>query len=198
MGPTFSQTQWCPGCHGGAHQRPRVPDRFQPPDRVTFTHLFLDPDKRDDQTLSDAEEIKAELIASAKRPAEMAGVGDPFMLQRYYPERSELDLAKLFGREFARSIMELETGQWHGPVLSGYGVHLVYVHALQKSPIPNYNQVADRVREDWTEEKRQELNDQYVESLLDRYEVVIEGAESESGSSAEERSAGTAVAEASR
>ena len=73
--------------------------------------------------------------------------------------------------------MDLETGRWHGPVLSGYGVHLVYVHDRREFPLPTFDQVADRVREDWVDEKRRELNDQYVASLLGRYEVVIEGEE---------------------
>ena len=94
--------------------------------------------------------------------------------------------------------MELETGQWHGPVLSGYGVHLVYVHALQEFPAPAFDEVADRVLEDWTEAKRKELNDQYVKSLLDRYEVVIEGEESDGETVAETELAQTAVAEVSR
>ena len=173
-------------------------DRYQAPELITFTHIFLDPDKRDDQTLDDAEQIKAELIASSNPPAEISGVGDPFLLQRYYPERSEFDLSKLFGGEFARSIMELDTGQWHGPVLSGYGVHLVYVHALQEFPAPGFDEVADRVLEDWTEAKRKELNDQYVKSLLDRYDVVIEGEESKEVTRRDSDNSQVAVAEVTR
>ncbi len=149
-------------------------DRYQQPPLVTFTHVFLDPDKRAQQTLDDAKRLKAELIASAKPAAESTAVGDPFMLQRYYPERSESDLSKLFGREFARSVMELEPGQWQGPVLSGYGVHLVYVHDRREFARPKFEQVAQLVEQDWIADKRQKLNDRYMEKLLERYEVVIE------------------------
>jgi hypothetical protein len=173
-------------------------DRYRLPELITFTHVFLDPDKRDQQTLEDAERLKAELIASAKPPSESTAVGDPFLLQRYYPERSEFDLSKLFGREFASSVMALEPGQWHGPVLSGYGVHLVYVHGCQEFPTPEFEQVADRVREDWTEEKRQELNDQYIASLLDRYDVVIEDEESDGETNRASGTRQAAVAEGSR
>ena len=101
------------------------------------------------------------------------------MLQGYYPERSEADISKLFGSEFAKSIMELEPEKWHGPVLSGYGTHLVYVHVLQEFPVPTFEQVSARVREDWVTQKREELNDEYIESLLRRYNVVIEGEDGE-------------------
>jgi peptidyl-prolyl cis-trans isomerase C len=152
-------------------------DRYQAPPLLTFTHVFLDPDKRGDETLVDAEKLKGELIASAKVPDAASDLGDRFMLQSYYPERDEADLSKLFGSEFARSIMALEPKQWHGPVLSGYGTHLVYVHDRLESPPPTYDQVAERVQQDQQNEEREKLNQEYIESLLSRYNVVIEGAD---------------------
>jgi peptidyl-prolyl cis-trans isomerase C len=154
-------------------------DRYQIPPLLTFTHVFIDPDKRGDDTLTDAEKLKAELIASATVPDEASDLGDRFMLQAYYPERDEADLSKLFGGEFASSIMALEPEKWHGPVLSGYGTHLVYVHTRLESPPPSYEQVAARVQEDLINQGREKLNQEYIDSLLARYEVVIEGEDGE-------------------
>jgi peptidyl-prolyl cis-trans isomerase C len=75
-------------------------DRYRTADLLTFSHVFLDPDKRGDHTLTDAEKLKTELIASAKTPDASSDLGDRFMLQSYYPERSEADVSKLFGSEF--------------------------------------------------------------------------------------------------
>jgi parvulin-like peptidyl-prolyl isomerase len=60
-------------------------------------------------------------------------------------------------------------------VLSGYGTHLVYVQDRLEFPPPTYEQVADRVREDQKDDQRQKLNDEYIASLLNRYNVIIEG-----------------------
>ena len=50
------------------------------------------------------------------------------MLQTYYPEKTPVEIQKSFGRGFSESLVALSPGQWHGPIiLSGYGVHLVYV-----------------------------------------------------------------------
>ena len=155
-------------------------DNYQAPDLITFTHVFLDPDKRDATTLEDAKALKKKLIEENQDPVEIKDLGDPFMLQRYYPERDESELAKLFGGEFARSLMELETGQWQGPVLSGYGVHIVYVHDRRTFPPPTFEQVAQQVQEDRMSEKRAEMNEEYIDSLLNRYTVVIEGQEDSS------------------
>jgi hypothetical protein len=150
-------------------------DRYRSPDLMTMTQIFLDPDKRGDHTLMDAEVIKAELEAMEDFTVTGRDLGDSFMLQTYYPERTEAELARLFGSEFARSVFDLEPGRWHGPVLSGYGVHLVYVHLRQTAPPPAFSAAEEVVRQDWEDEKRAELNSQFIDGVLARYEVTIEG-----------------------
>jgi len=149
-------------------------DRYQLPDLVTMTHVFLDPDLRGNQTLADAEVIKQQLIALKEPPHDAQSYGDSFMLQSYYPERSEAELLKLFGSGFARSVFELTPHEWHGPVLSGYGTHLVYVHDLNKTPLPEFTEAEEQVKEDWTNDQREKLNEQFLASLMGRYDVTIE------------------------
>lgn len=153
--------------------------RYRDPEVLTFTHVFFDPDRRGDRTLDDAEKARAALMAQADPTAGTDGFGDQFMLQRYYPDRSEPEIAKLFGQPFAQSVFALEVDQWHGPVLSGYGTHLVYVHDRSQPPPPDFELARDRVREDWQTEKRQQVNDEFVASLLSRYEIIIEDAPAE-------------------
>ena len=149
-------------------------DRYQAPERITMTHVFFDPDKRGEHTLTDAETIRTELIALKQPPQEARSYGDPFMLQSYYPERSEAELLKLFGSGFARSVFELAPQQWHGPVLSGYGTHLVYVHDRQEAQPPVFADVKEQVRQQWESDKREQLNEQFVASIVARYDVTIE------------------------
>ena len=75
---------------------------------------------------------------------------------------------------FAESLIALSPGQWHGPVLSGYGVHLVYVHNISESPAPVFADVRERVQQDWQTEKGNELNEQFYANLRERYTIVIE------------------------
>jgi hypothetical protein len=149
-------------------------DRYQAPDLVTMTHVFIDPDRRGDQTLVDAAVIKEKLQALKEPPQDAQAFGDSFMLQSYYPERSEAELLKLFGSGFARSVFELAPQQWHGPVLSGYGTHLVYVHDRRETDPPTFTEVEDQVRQDWENDKREQLNEQFVASMVARYDVTIE------------------------
>ncbi len=45
--------------------------------------------------------------------------------------------------------------------------------------------VQDRVRQDWENDKRQELNDKFIANLLARYEVIIEDQSANGGSAAQ-------------
>jgi peptidyl-prolyl cis-trans isomerase C len=152
-----------------AHQ-----DRYQEPALYTFTQVFIDPDKRGDTTLDDAEAIKAKLIAQGDTIEDPGALGDDFMLQNYYPGKDQVEIQKLFGRGFADSLVELSPGQWHGPVLSGYGTHLVYVSSVSEPPAPDFAELRERVVQDWTTDRGEELNDKFYANLREQYTVVIE------------------------
>jgi len=152
-----------------AHQ-----DRYQQPARYTFTQVFIDPDKRGDATLVDAEKIKEALIAQGTAFDSAGALGDTFMLKNYYTENSPIEIQKHFGSGFTNSLLTLEPGQWHGPVLSGYGVHLVYVSHVSEAPKPVFAAVRERVTQDWKADKEEELSEKFYESVRDRAIVVIE------------------------
>ena len=152
-----------------AHQ-----DRYQEPALYTFTQVFVDPDKRGNATLEDAEAIKATLMSRGDAIEDAGALGDGFMLQSYYPERDPLEIQKLFGSGFMESLVDLAPGQWHGPVLSGYGTHLVYVSSIHEASPPVFAQVREQVVQDWTSEKGEELNEQFYANLRDSYTIVIE------------------------
>jgi hypothetical protein len=152
-------------------------DRYQEPTRCTFTQVFIDPDKRRDTTLDDAKAIKATLIAKGDTIEDAGALGDDFMLQHYYPEKDPLEIQKLFGSGFTESLVKLSPGQWHGPVLSGYGVHLVYVSSISEPPPPVFAEVRERVTQDWKAERGEELNEKFYANLRDSYTIVIEAPE---------------------
>ena len=131
-------------------------------------------DKRGDQTLDDAKAIKTALAAQPDALDNAGELGDEFMLQAWYPEKSQIDIQKLFGSGFAESVIRLTAGKWHGPVLSGYGTHLVYVHGIIEPPPPEFTAVRDRVQQDWEDQRRETMNEQFYASLRDRYSIVIE------------------------
>jgi hypothetical protein len=147
---------------------------YRDPDLISFSQVFIDPDARGDATLDDAAQILAQLEAAGVPTEETLQLGDRFMLQNHFASATELDVRRQMGSGFAEQVMKLEPGQWHGPVLSGYGVHLVYVHDFMEAPPPEFTQVEPRVLEDWHEVKREEFNTNFLETLKNSYEIIIE------------------------
>jgi len=147
---------------------------YRDPDRISFSHIFFDPDKRDGATLSDAEATLARLKEKGEPGEEIAELGDRFMLQNTFDSATELDIRRQMGSGFSEVVMGLEPGQWYGPVMSGYGVHLVYVYDHVAAPPPVFEDVQARVLEDWHAQKREEFNAQFLENLKSRYNIVID------------------------
>ena len=164
-------------------------DRYQEPALYTSTQLFLDPDKRADATQVDASAIQAKLVALGDAIDDSGALGDSFMLQTYYPEKDPTEIQKQFGSGFVESLVALEPGQWHGPVLSGYGVHLVYVSHISEPPAPEFAAVRERVTQDWVADRGEALSEQFYANLRDQYSVVIEAPEQDDKVAAVQESA---------
>ena len=152
-------------------------DRFRQPDLYTLTHVFFDPDIRDESTLEDARAVLDELISLTEMPASYGDYGDRFMLQNYYPSRSALELRKLFGSGFVQQILEQEPGIWHGPVLSGYGTHLVLLNDVVLAPQPAFEDIRQAVKEEWMAAQVTELSERFLNNLVSRYEIIVEETE---------------------
>lgn len=148
-------------------------DKYLLPEILTMTQIFFDPDKREQETLEDAEKVLKKLSTMPVFPDDITIYGDAFMLQNYYPNKTELEIKKLFGSGFTESVFQLESGKWYGPVLSGYGTHLVYVHDHLVNDVPDFSAVRENVKKDWMAQKKKDLEDRYIDGLLARYEIVL-------------------------
>lgn len=148
--------------------------RYQELALYTFTQVYINPDKRGNATLDDAEKIKAKLIAQRDAIENAGKLGDDFMLPNDFREKDALDIQRNFGNDFTKSLLEMSPEQWHGPILSGYGAHLVYVTRVIEPPAPVFEDVRGSVTEDWKTEKKEELNEKFYEDLRELYTIVIE------------------------
>jgi len=147
---------------------------YQAPTLYTFTQVFFDPDKRGNATLEDAEQARATLIAQGDAIEDPGSLGDGLMLQNYYPEKDRVEIQRQLGSGFTETLVSLAPGQWHGPVLSGFGVHLVYVSSIDEPPPPVFAELRELVTEDWSLARGEELNDRFYASLREQYTIVIE------------------------
>lgn len=149
-------------------------DAYIPDVLMSLTQLFFDPDKRGESTLGDAEKTLSELQNRKSLPDNYEAYGDNFMLANSYTNITPLKLRKYFGSGFAQSVLELEPNIWIGPVLSGYGTHLVYVNEKLLPDPPVLKDVKEIVLADYLDDKKKELIEIYMDNVTAQYEVVIE------------------------
>jgi hypothetical protein len=144
--------------------------RYTEPARWSFIHHYFSTERRQ-HAEADAHAALVALDAGGS-PADEPPVGDPFMLQQSYVERSQLEIGELFGREFAAALAELPEGTWQGPLRSAYGWHLVRVDQQQPGRQLEFEEVSRRVAADFRQHQRRQANEAFYQSLLDRYEIV--------------------------
>ena len=143
-------------------------EQYREPRRTTFRHLFLSADRRADPW-TDAAALLHDLRAGGDD--RWRQLGDPFMLLREYADRTDQELAELFGGDFAAALPDLAVGEWQGPVRSAHGTHLVRVLGRREPRVPDLDDVRDRVVQDLVETRRRAQNQAAFEVLRERYEV---------------------------
>jgi peptidyl-prolyl cis-trans isomerase C len=147
---------------------------YRAPDQISFVQVFFNPDDRKDATVEDAKAELEKLKAAGKPNPATLQAGDRSMVKSNFSAADQAGIARDMGRGFAESVMGLEPGQWHGPVLSGYGVHLVYVFEGEKGAVPELAAVKEKVLGDWLEQQREEFNAEFLKNLKSRFDIVID------------------------
>jgi hypothetical protein len=150
------------------------PERYREPPRVSFSHLYFSRDRHGDETETIANQALARLRAEpALDPAAVHALGDPFMLQNEFADRTPSELDRLFGADFGEQVAALPTGAWQGPVSSGYGLHLILVTRHSDSHLPALDDVRDTVQRDFIDAKRREANATFYRQLRSRYRIDV-------------------------
>jgi len=158
-------------------------DLYRLPPQVSFRQIYLSPDKRQDIE-ADADELLARLIAGEN----FHELGDEIMLDDEYTLASQPDIERRFGKGFARQLVSIPVEAWTGPVISGFGGHLVLISEKVEGRMPKLAEVRKEVQRDWLLDQRNELKEATYNNLLEEYEIVIQAA------TAQDYGSGSAVA----
>jgi hypothetical protein len=150
-------------------------EKYRNPPVATFSHIFFNIDKHGllearDMAVGVRDRINADPV-----PVEQAyEMGDLFVLRHHYRNRTPFDVEGLFGRqELSDSLFRSEPGMWHGPLTSGYGLHLIYVHERIDSSIPALEEIKAEVLQDLMADIRRQTNDIFFASLRGNYDIEI-------------------------
>ena len=159
-------------------------DKYELPARISFTHIYFSLDKHGSRIFDDAEKVLTDIRSAATPISRAPDRGDSFMLQYDFTLETPYGVAQIFGQSFTEQLFQTETGNWHGPIESGYGLHLVRINEKLNARMPELAAAIDKVRTDYMFEQRQKTNKAIYERFKERYEIVIENMPNQPGKTA--------------
>ncbi|MBB5212844.1 peptidyl-prolyl cis-trans isomerase [Microbulbifer hydrolyticus] len=144
-------------------------EKYTIPAHYTFEQVFLDSEKRT-EVAEDARIILTKLTAG-KDPRTLS---DSNLLQYRFENISADRIDRLFGSDFSLQFLELETGQWTGPLTSAYGEHLVRISSAEPRQQPDFAEIKADVLRDWQHKAQQDILQTQYETLRSNYRIRID------------------------
>ena len=150
--------------------------RFALPSRYSFRHLYFSPDKRGQNAQADAAKTLPKVAGQPENSVLALSLGDRFMFQDYYGDRTPEAIAKEFGPQFAVALEKLKPGSWQGPIESGYGWHLVYIDTVIPGRIPAFEEMEPDVKTAWLAEQKAAAWQKAYKKMRAKYTLLLPAA----------------------
>lgn len=141
------------------------PARYAEPPRYTLEQRYLG---QDSPTLRARIATAIQQGAIANLPSESIPL--PVRLEN----SALIDIATQFGDDFAAALEKAPQGRWTGPVVSGFGLHLVRIEKRVTPPLPKLADIRQRLENDWRSAAVRKAEEDNLSDLLKGYDVVIE------------------------
>ncbi len=143
---------------------------FRRGSRLAFEQIYLGQDPGQESTERLLSELQADSVA------ERSTLGEHSLLPTQLGLSSPAVVDGVFGEGFFGRLAELPRGVWAGPVVSGYGVHLVRIGESLAARTPPLEEIRETVLRDWKAAKARQLREMYYAQLRERYVVEIDHA----------------------
>lgn len=144
------------------------PARYAEPPRYTLEQLYLGPD-----TPALRAAVTAQLTTLKPGAAPQLAT-QPIPLPQRLDAAPLIDLATQFGDDFADALAKAPVGRWTGPIVSGFGLHVVKVEKRETPPPPKLADMRQRLENDWRSAAVRKAEEDSLNTLLKGYDVVIE------------------------
>ena len=149
-------------------------EKYRIPEMMSFTHIYFDPDKSK-EVVNEAKTV-LDRLKSAESPSEkILSLGDVIMMDASFRKKSPDEVARIFGKEFTDELFSASKLGWQGPIISTYGLHIVFIEERIASQMPAFDNIREDVKIDFVYERKKQVIDNAYNTAKSRYTVLVEG-----------------------
>ncbi len=146
-------------------------EKYYTPYNYSLYQIVFTADKNGKEYFRKAEEVLKSNPEVTFEEMEKKGDALPFP---YAFDRVDADQLRIqLGNSFVESLKKLPLDKWVGPVLSGYGAHLVYITETKAPAKIPFEIIKSDLLRDFEYEREQEVNKAIYEELKKRYTVEV-------------------------
>lgn len=145
-------------------------EELRRPPRYSIEHLYF---SREREPEIDA--VVARIASEQLSPGQARQFSSPFLPGYRFQFQTPDQLARHFGAAFVRNLEQADpaAGAWVGPVRSTYGLHYVWVEAIEPARDATLEEVEQQLRRDLESQARRDALAAAVAELRESYEVIL-------------------------
>ena len=138
----------------------------------SFSHIYFNADKRD-HAKADALALLPSLPATDINLPDLTKMGDAFAFAYHTDEAPAKEIDAQMGEGFAAALSGLPVGQWSGPVLSGFGAHLIFIDAVKPAGEPAFATIKEQLLNDYRYDYQQQFNQKVYDDFRKEYTIKL-------------------------
>lgn len=145
-------------------------EELRRPPRYSIEHIYFNRERE-----GEIDAAIAKIREESLSPEQARELSSPFLPGYRFTSQTPEQLARHFGAAFVVNLEDSdpEAGQWSGPVRSTYGLHYVYVDALEPSRDATLEEVRVILVRDIESRARSAALQESTERMREDYEVVL-------------------------
>ena len=145
-------------------------EELRRPPRYSIEHIYFNRERE-----NEIDTAIAKITEEKLSPEQARELSSPFLPGYRFKRQTPEQLARHFGAAFVVNLEEagLGAGQWSGPVRSTYGLHYVFVEALEPSRDATLEEVRTILVRDIESRARSAALQDSTERMREDYEVVL-------------------------
>ncbi|HRI20691.1 MAG TPA: peptidyl-prolyl cis-trans isomerase [Panacibacter sp.] len=141
--------------------------------KYSFSHIYFSPDKRPHAN-EDAAGVLPTLPYSDKNIDKLISRGDAFPFAYHIENLTANEIDQQMGDSFSNELDKLPVGKWSGPILSGYGTHLIFIDEVKQPVEKDFAAIKEDVLRDYHYNLQNQYNDQLYAEFKKDYTIKLD------------------------